>query len=168
MWQVRPRGSPAELEHRRKLAVQRLLEGYTTDEVAEFLGIDPSSVRRWRSQYRAGRWAALAARVGAGRPPRLSCTQEKIVRRWLKDPATEHGFTTDLWSGSRLAKVIGQEFGVTFHPDYLGVWLRQRGYTPQRPQRKAREGNAQEIIRWVERDWPRIKKKRLASTRRWL
>jgi transposase len=165
---VRPRGTAVELEHRRKLAVQRMLEGYTAEEVAEFLDIDASSVRRWRAQYRTGKWAALSARSGAGRPPRLSCTQEKVVRRWLRDSATEHGFATELWSGPRLAKIIGQEFGVSFHPDYLGVWLRERGYSPQRPQRKAREENVQEVAAWVERDWPRIKKKRLANTQRWL
>lgn len=162
---MRPRGSPTELEHRRKLAVQRLLEGYTSEEVAEFLGIDPSSVRRWRAQYQMGKWSALRARFGAGRPPRLSCMQEKVVRRWLEDPATEHGFATELWSGPRLAKMIDQEFGLSFHPDYLGVWLRQRGYTPQRPQRVAREGKTQEVAAWVEQDWPRIKKKRHVKVR---
>lgn len=149
------------------LAVQRLLEGYTTEEVAEFLGADPSSVRRWRAQYRAGNWPALQARSGTGRPPRLSGTQEKIVRRWLKEPATEHGFATELWSGPRLAQMIAQEFGLRFHPDYLGVWLRQRGYTPQRPQPVARERNAQEVAYWGQRDWPRIKKKPLARARHW-
>lgn len=164
---VRPIGSAGELERRRKLAVQRLLEGYTTMEVADFLGTDPSSVRRWWAQYRVGRWAALGARSGTGRPPQLSCTQEKIVRRWIGSPATEHGFATELWSGPRLARIIGQEFGVRFHPNYLAGWLRERGYTPQRPQRKAREADPQAIARWVEQDWPRIKKKRLASVRRW-
>jgi hypothetical protein len=33
---MRNQGSPEELEHRRFLAVRRLLEGYSTEEVAEF------------------------------------------------------------------------------------------------------------------------------------
>lgn len=160
---MRPKGSPVELEHRRVLAVQRVLEGFTTEEVAEFLGIDASSVRRWRAQFEAGGWRGLSAQSGAGRPPRLSCTQEKIIRRWLQCPATELGFSTDLWSAARLARVIEQEFGIGFNPDYLGVWMRERGYSPQKPQRQARERNARQIAEWLQQDWPRIKKKRPAS-----
>lgn len=164
---MRTRGSPGQLEYRRLLAVQRVLEGYTAGEVAAFLGVDPSSVRRWREEFQTGGWPALQARPVSGRPPRLTSTQEKMVRRWLQDPATEHGFLTELWTGPRLARVIGEEFGVTFHPDYLGVWLRERGYSPQKPQRVAREHNEQRIAAWLERDWPRIKKKRRARMRPW-
>jgi transposase len=164
---MRTKGSSVELEYRRKLAVQRILEGYTTDEVAEFFGIAARSVRRWHSEYQHAGWSALAAGLVPGRPPHLSCTQEKVVRRWLASPATEHGFVTELWSGPRLAQVIAEEFGIAFHPDYLGVWMRQRGYTPQRPQRRAREHNPKAIALWRQADWPRIKKKRLGNGRRW-
>ncbi|HYG36178.1 MAG TPA: helix-turn-helix domain-containing protein [Clostridia bacterium] len=77
---MRTRGSPDLLEYRRLLATQRVLEGYTVEEVAEFFGIDASTVRRWRAHYQAGGWKALQAHPVSGRPPRLTCTQEKIVR----------------------------------------------------------------------------------------
>ena len=41
---MRTKGSPDELEHRRQLAVQRSLEGFSTDEIAEFLGIPPDGL----------------------------------------------------------------------------------------------------------------------------
>ena len=109
---MRDKGSPAELEHRRLLAVQRVLEGYSTQEVAEFLGVDPRSVRRWVAAYRQDGGSGLCARPAPGRPPKLTTTQEKIVRRWLAEKPTEHGFATDLWTGPRLAKLIHQEFGI--------------------------------------------------------
>jgi transposase len=117
---VRTRGSPKLLEYRRLLAAQWLLDGDPVEEVANFLGIDARSVRRWRSRFRLGGWGSLLARPVSGRPPRLTSTQEKIVWRWLRGSATEHGFTTELWTGPRLARVISEEFGVPFHPDYLG------------------------------------------------
>ena len=103
------KGSPAELEHRRRLAVQRVLDGFSTQEVAEFLGVDPRSVRRWVAAYRQEGGQGLRAHPTPGRPPKLTTTQEKIVRRWLADKPTEHGFTTDLWTGPRLATLIRQE-----------------------------------------------------------
>jgi transposase len=122
--------SPAVLEYRRRLAIERVNDGYTTQEVADFLGVDPSSVRRWIASFRRHGGDALAVRPVPGRPPKLTYTQEKIVRRWLADHPTEHGFATELWTAPRRAQLIEQEWGIHFHPDYLGTWLRQRGYTP--------------------------------------
>jgi transposase len=162
---MRTVGTPAELARRRLLAVQRVREGYSTEEVADFLGVDPSSVRRWVHAFRHGGAAGLAARPAPGRPAKLSPTQEKIVRRWLSDRPSEHGFATDLWTARRLAHLIQEELGVPFNRRYLCAWLRQRGYTPQKPHRVARERDDQAVARWLARDWPRIKK-RPAGARR--
>ena len=162
---MRPPGSPAELERRRRLALRRLQAGYSAAQVAAFLEVDPRSVRRWRHAFQRQGKRALRARHGAGRPRKLSATQEKIVRRWLRSPASEHGFGTELWTGARLAGLMAEEFGVSFHASYLSAWLRARGLTPQQPARVPRERDPQAIARWLERDWPRIKKRPAASER---
>ena len=156
---MRDSGSPAELEHRRLLAVQRVLEGYSTKEVAEFLGVDSRSVRRWVAAYRQAGEAGLVARPAAGRPAKLTSNQEKVIRRWLADLPTEHGFPTELWTGPRVAHMIRQEFGIDLNPKYLTVWLRSRGFTPQKPHRIPRERDPEAIAAWLAFDWPRIKKK---------
>ena len=149
----------AELERRRRLAVQRSLEGYPTEEIADFLGVDPSSVRRWLIAFRAAGPDGLAARPAPGRPPRLTRTQEKVVLRWLADSPTEHGFPTELWTCRRLARLVEEEWGVAFSPEYLCRWLRARGHTPQRPRRAPRERDDRAIADWLARDWPRVKKR---------
>ena len=162
---MRDQGSPSELEHRRLLAVQRVLEGYSTEEVAEFLGVDPRSVRRWVAAHREAEDEGLIARPVSGRPPKLTSTQEKIIRRWLADKPTEHGFATDLWTGPRLALMIRQEFGIGLNPKYLTVWLRRRGFTPQKPRRVPRQRDPEEIAAWLRTQWPRIKKRPDARAR---
>src|SRR4051794_39602767 len=108
---MRTIGSPAELERRRLLAIERINEGFSTEEVAEFLGIDSRSVRRWVSAFRLNGSAGLA-RPLSGRPTKLTPTQEKIARRWLADSPTEYGFATELWTAPRLAQLIEQEWNV--------------------------------------------------------
>lgn len=162
---MRTVGSPAELERRRLLAIQRVAEGYSAEEVAEFLGVNPGTVRRWVTAFRHHGAAGLVAQPVPGRPPKLSATQEKIVRRWLSDCPTEHGFATELWTAPRLAQLIEQEWGIHFHPGYLAAWLRQRGYTPQKPRRVARERNEEAIARWLAQDWPRVKKRPAGAAR---
>jgi transposase len=156
---MRSIGSPAELERRRLLAVQRALEGYSTEEVAEFLGVDPRSVRRWLADFHQYGAEGLAARPVPGRPTKLTITQEKIVCRWLGDKPTDHGFPTDLWTASRLDQLIDQEWGISLHPHYLSAWLRRRGFTPQLPRRVPRDRDDGKIARWLVEDWPRIKRK---------
>ena len=156
---MRDQGSPAELERRRLLAVQRVLEGYSTEEVAEFLGVDPRSVRRWIAAQRKAGDEGLLARPTSGRPPKLTYTQEKIIRRWLADKPTEHGFATDLWTGPRVAHMIRQEFAIELNPKYLTVWLRRRDFTPQKPRRVPRQRDPEEIAAWLQSQWPRIKKR---------
>jgi transposase len=157
---MRTHGSPDELERRRRLAVQRVLEGYAADEVAEFLEVSPRTVWRWLALYRGEGSEGLVARPAPGRPRKLTATQEKIALRWLRDDPTEHGFSTELWTAPRLAKLIQQEFGIRLNPRYLNAWLRDRGFTPQKPQRVPRERDPKAIEAWLSTDWPRIKKRR--------
>ncbi len=157
---MRDTGSPAELEHRRRLAVERVLEGYSCDEVADFLNVDVSSVRRWVRMFRRDGWSGLVAEPACGRPSKLTRTQEKIVLRWLMDSATEFGFATELWTAGRIAELIRQEFEVLFNKRYLPDWLKVRGFSCQKPVRVPRERNQDAIDAWVQTDWARIKKKR--------
>jgi transposase len=147
------------------LAVQRVEDGYSIGEVADFVGVDRRTVRRWVAAFRQSGASALAAQPVPGRPPKLTSTQEKIVGRWLADNPTEHGFATELWSAPRLAQLIEQELGICFHSDYLTTWLRQRGYTPQKPRRVHRERDDEAIAGWLAKDWPRIKKRYAGGVR---
>lgn len=156
---VRPRGSPDELEKRRQLAVQRVVEeGYSPDDIAEALGVDVSSVHRWVATL--GRYGppGLLSRPASGRPPKLTGTQEKIVSRWLYENPRAFGFRSELWTARRVALLIEREFHVHFNAKYLATWLRERSFTPQKPQRLARERDTSAIAAWIDRDWPRIKR----------
>lgn len=158
---MRPEGTPLELQRRRHLAVQGIAEGYSPAAVADFLGVTPRSVWRWLAAFRRQGDDGLDCPTGPGpgRPPKLTHTQAKIVLRWLSDSPTEYGFATDLWSAPRLAQLLEQEFAVHFHAHYLSTWLRQRGYTPQKPRRAPRERDDAAVAQWLAKDWPRIKQK---------
>lgn len=160
MDRMRSPGSAAELERRRRLAVQRVLDGYPIEEVADFLGVHRTTVSRWCSAFRGQGADGLAVHASPGRPRKLSSTQEKVLLRWLADDPTEHGFSTELWTAARVGQMIEQEFGVAFNPRYLSGWLRDRGLTPQKPQRVPRERDPAAIQEWLATDWPRIKKRR--------
>lgn len=155
---MRSKGSAAELEARRRLAVQRVSEGWKRADVAAFLGVHPETVAEWVRAHKAGGDKALAATPHPGRKPFLTADQQRQVLVWLADKPTAHGFRTDLWTARRVAELIRTRFGVEYHPHYLREWLAKRNYSPQKPARRPRQRDQAAIDRWLKTDWPRIKK----------
>jgi transposase len=153
---MRPFGSATELENRRRLAVTRVLEGYSQAEVARFLGVNVRTVRRWVADHRRDGDAGLAATPHRGPTPKLSSEQERTVLGWFRKSPTEFGFPTELWTAPRVARLIERTFGIKFHPRYLNAWLADRDITPQKPKKQSRERDQDAIDRWIEEDWPRI------------
>jgi transposase len=147
---MRTPASENELEFRRRLAVQR---------AADFLGVDLSTKRRWLAAFRARGDAGLMAKPVSGWLGKLTSTQEEIALRWLTESPTHHGFETGLGTASRLGQLIREEFGVRLNPRYLSTWLRERGFTPQKPERAARERDSAVIAAWLGSDWKRVKKR---------
>jgi hypothetical protein len=54
---------------------------------------------------------------------------------------------------------------VSYHTAYLSVRLRELGWSAQVPAVQARERDEELVRAWIERDWPRIKKKLGARAR---
>ena len=161
---MRSKGTAAELEGRRRLAVQRVGEGWAQKDVAAFLGVHPVTVAKWVARHRVDGGDGLKAKPTPGRPRFLTAAHEQKVLGWLAESPTKHGFDTDLWTARRVAELIHRKFGVRFHPNYLREWLTKRNYTPQKPARRARQRDQAAIDRWVAEDWPRIQKRRGTST----
>jgi transposase len=77
----------------------------------------------------------------------------------LKRGAMRAGFDTERWTLPRVRAVIERRFGVTYHASYLSVRLRDLGWSAQVPTVRARERDEELIRAWLDRDWPRIKKR---------
>jgi transposase len=153
---TRPIGTAAELERRRRQAVERVRQGESPTVVARILGINRSSLYRWRKMAERGS-AGLAAKTQPGPTPRLDDDQLRQLEALLRQGADAHGWPNRLWTAARVTQLIRRHFGVTFHPDHVGRFLRQRlGWTPQKPRRKARERDEDEIVRWKRVEFPRI------------
>ena len=164
---MRTPGTAEELERRRRLAVERVLEGYSQQEVAEFLGVAKSSVSEWMTKYRQGGVEALTSKPHPGRPPRLTAEQEQEILGWFSRSPTEFGFPNELWTAQRVALLIQRQFQIKFCAGYISQWVAARRVTPQKPKRQPRERNDQAIQAWMRTEWPRLKNGRRTSVRIW-
>ena len=146
------------LEARRRIAARLLAQGNTLTEVAAAVGSSISSVKRWKDALASGGMPALASKPHPGPAPRLTSADREFLLAALNAGAVVWGFPTPDWSCQRVKMLIEQLFRVSYHVDYVGTLLHQLGWSPQKPEHRARERDEAAIERWRRVEWPRLKK----------
>jgi transposase len=136
---MRPPGSAAQLESRRRKAIQLRTQGMTVAAVADQLGSSISSVVRWQQAYRKKGISGLDKKKTSGRPPNLSATQKRKLVDLLLEGPRALGYSANLWTTRRVAEVIQRKFGIHYHPNHIWRVLTGLGWSCQKPERRARE-----------------------------
>ena len=152
-----------ERQARWERASELFAQGRSQAEVARELDVSRASASRWHAGWQASGTAALQSRGPTGRPPggRPKIPDSALVRieQALLKGALTHGFATDVWTLERIAVVIQRLTGVALSRQSVSRLLRNRlGWSVQRPQRQAKEGDEDAIQHWVAGERPRIKK----------
>lgn len=155
-WGMRPTGSPETLEARRIIAARLFERGMSLTEVAAIVGSSVSSAHRWRKAWKHG--SKLRSKPHSGRTPKLSVHQRSELVAALARGTRCWGYAPDGWTGPLVRDMIQRLFGVEFHPEYVPRLLRQLGWSPQKPERRALERNEADIACWRRETWPRLKK----------
>src|SRR5690348_16923226 len=109
---TRPIGTAAELERRRRRAIDLLGQGESPSVVARILGVHETSVHRWRRMAR--RPHGLDARPVPGPTPGLSDYHLRKLERLLRQGAHKHGWPNQLWTAARVARLIRDRFGICY------------------------------------------------------
>ena len=128
-------------------------------DIAQALEVSVRSVLSWIRLATADGVEALRTKVHPGRTPKLTAKQVEKLRSLILKGAVANGFTTQLWTGPRVAQLIRDKFQVTYHNNYLPDLLQKMGFSCQKPERQARQRDDDAVAEWVDKDWERIKKK---------
>jgi transposase len=67
-----------------------------------------------------------------------------------------YGFRGQVWTCARVARVIEEEFGVRYHKGHVSRLLRELGWTPQMPIRRAIQRDEWLIGWWRSEVWPEL------------
>jgi transposase len=133
--------------------------GWHQRDIAEALDISEVCVSRWLAHARDYGPESLRARSAPGAPPKLSPAQKCSIPEFLWHGPEAYGFRGKVWTRARVAKVIQWEFGVRYHQGHVGRLLKELGWTPQRPIRRAIQRDEAAIRRWRERTWPELRRR---------
>jgi transposase len=157
--QYRPRRDFRGMERRRLKAAHLFEKGITQAEVARRLGVSRQAVHVWFVHWDKGGKRALSGAGRAGRKPRLTGAQLRVVEAALLKGPQANGLEAELWSLPRIAEVIAGLTGVRYHSGHVWRVMRTLGWSAQKPQSKARERDENAIYHWKTRTWPAVKKK---------
>ena len=157
---MRIKGTPAELESRRRRGATLLSQCKGVSEVARLIGCSTGSVDRWKKALKRHGPDGLAAKPHPGPKPKLSDAQKRRLVTLLQKGAVAAGYDSDLWTCRRVRDLIAKTEGVWYDLNHVGRILHSLGLSVQKPEARARERDEAAIQRWRKKDWPRIKKTR--------
>lgn len=142
----------------RKRAVASMQSGNRPEEVARALGVTRAAVYGWLARYRGGGWDALNARKRGGRPPKLDARAMQWLYRTvaMKNPL-QFKFRFALWTAKMIGELIDQRFRVKLSKASVCRLLNQLGLSPQRPMWRAYQQKPEDVERWLQHEYPRIR-----------
>lgn len=120
---MRPLGSAAELERRRRRAVELVRSGESPALIARILGVRRCSIYRWVDLARTAR--GLKASPHRGPRPRLTSAQFSLLKKLLKRGACKHGWSSDRWTAKRVTELVRRQFGVRYHVEHMRHIMRR-------------------------------------------
>ena len=152
--------SPDAQEALRKRAVDACIGGMKQRVVARAFGVHENAVSRWMKQHRADAKRGLDARKkgppeGAG--TLLTPKEAKNVRALILDKCPDQlKLPFALWTRDAVSDLIYREYGIRPAVRTAGNYLRDWGFTPQKPVRRAYERNPVAVQAWLDTAYPAI------------
>lgn len=143
---------------RRLHAVLLSHQEQTSGEIARLLDAPRSRVSLWLQQYQIYGWEALLEGHRSGRPKELTDAQLSQLDDLIDSGPVAYGFSSGVWTAPMIARVIAEEFAVSYHPGHVRKLLQAMGFSVQRPRRKLAKADPVEQDRWQRYTYPRLKK----------
>lgn len=153
-----------ELYERRKQAILLHKKGTMTQaEIGEIVGVRRDVVGQWIKKWKEGGLKALKP-TPKGRPHgtgrTLTPSQEKEIQKCLTEKYPEqYKMDFALWTRTAVQVLIKHLYKIKMPIRTVGHYLKQWGFTPQKPVKRAYERNEKKVKEWMEETYPAIAKK---------
>jgi len=133
----------------------------TQNQCAEVFELSERSVNRIWSKYKQGGKRSLNnKRRGVQGGKKINGKQSAEVRKIIKDKLPDQlKLPFGLWTREAVQQLIPDTYGITISRWQVGRYLKSWGYTPQKPISKAFEQKPEKVKKWLEEEYPSIKKR---------
>lgn len=164
--------SPAAQEDLRRRVVEAVVERKMSQAAAvRTFGVSKTAVYNWVTKYRSGGKRALKSKPrGRPRRSRLQGWQAATTVKLITDRCPDQlKLPFALWTRDAVRELLAERFEVDVSVWTVGRLLRKWGFTPQKPLRRAYERNPVAVQRWLDEEYPAIRRtaKREKATIHW-
>lgn len=161
--------SPQTQAALRQRAVRAVLGGMTQMAVAKAFAVTRQAVGKWMKAYRRGGLGALVARKRGpeGARGKLKGWQAAAVCNLIRDRHPEQlKLPFFLWTSDAVRQLIQRKYGVALSARTVRRYLARWGFTPQKPRRRAYERDPVAVKRWLQEQYPAIRRRAKAKRAR--
>jgi putative transposase len=150
--------SREQREQRRLLAAKLFKKNIPQAEIARKLRVTPAAVNYWHIAWEKNGIKGLKSKGPTGFPSKLTPQKRVSFKEAVLKGPKAYGYETNLWTLERLSAVMKKSVGIKFGHNHTWEIVRELGFTPQKPQLKAKERNEQAITEWKKKRLPGLKK----------
>lgn len=155
------KSEPKEVRDMIKKSVVKMVKGGAKKmDAADFFGVNLNSVTVWCKAYEQGGYRALSEKtkgVKLKTNSKLTVQQERQIIGMITDSMPDQlKLNYGLWTRKAVVELIDREFGIEIAVRTMGTYLKNWGFTPQKPKKVAYEQRPAEIKKWLEETYPSI------------
>jgi len=137
-------------------------KGMKNSEVAELIGVNPTTVSIWRKRYlQEGKKGIVIGRRGrrSGEQKKLLPEQEtKIIKMLIDTTPQQLKFKFALWTREAVQTLIKHELDIDMPISTVGHYLKKWEFTSKKPIKRAYERKDAATKKWLNEEYPKIKK----------
>lgn len=151
---------PIAQEDLRRKVIKSVLSGTKQVEAAGLFGVTRQAIGKWVKAYREGGSKAIKAkRQGRPRGGSLLPWQSAQIAKTVIDRYPDQlKLPFYLWTREAVSQLIERRFGIWLSVWTVGRYLARWNFTAQKPVRQAFERNPEAVRRWLEEEYPTIRK----------
>ena len=133
----------------------------TQKQASIVFGITEPGVNKiWAIYKQGGKRALRSKKRGVQGGNKLKKDQAYQVRQLIKDKLPDQlKLPFGLWTREAVQQLIAIKYGVELSRWQVGRYLKKWGYTPQKPIKKAFEQKPEKVQKWLEQEYPSIKRR---------
>lgn len=150
------------IEKLRRLAIEQFRKGFTIREVSDTLSVGQSTLKEWKRLYKlqGSKFYSLKKRGVKKGSGEITSAQMREIKKLITDKTPDQcKLAIGLWTRGAVQELIKRKFGIEKSLPQIGRYLKTWGFTSQKPIYKAYEQQPEEVKQWLEKDFPKLKKK---------
>lgn len=151
----------------RRQAVRLHQSGNKICEIANMLEVDRNTVSKWLVKFEEGGIENLKPKKRGrknGSKMQLSQKVQDTIRQLIIDERPDQlKLNFALWSREAVGLLIKEYSGLDLDLRQVGRYLKRWGFTPQRPIKRAYQRDDKKVKKWLEVEYPSIRKRAQAE-----